>query len=548
MIDQYVVTSPKNIEFQKYHLNPIGMKKRSFIIMLFSMLFFEFAADINVCGQLNLVKAIREGNIEKANEIADKSNADDFNQIVKIKMPSGSIDITCSLGEAVRIKDSVLVKRILAKGANPNQVIFISPYYFTPLMKAAENNDLASAKYLIEYGANVNYQLDKQGKEYLLGFEIGKTALHFAAEKNSAEVAELLIKSGANVNIQNAVGKTPLMMAAKSYTPKMLQKEGALLNKAYYFSEIGKTIPNYRDSFLLATRNYNAICILLNNKAHINLQDTAGNTALHYAILKLDQYNDTRTAIHQLLSYYPNVNLTNSKGDTPLLLALRTDLGFESDLMIYLKANIAARNKAGEGVFASLLESYRTNQFNRSDENLQLFVDNIKGLFKLGAKDDRSELLIWLSLIYFEGFMKYDLHELVRLSLDSGSDPNFSYGEKYRSVIDNFINAYQEDTRDQGCYFILKMLFEHGATNIRNKESILLKMIQDGDERLISLLILNKKQYTPIQLQKGRDEARSRLSYLTTDNLNEKNVASKIEKTNKIIEMLEKAVAESIHE
>ena len=480
------------------------MKKSSFIIILFSMLFFAFAADINVCGQLNLVKAIRERNIEKANEIADKSNADDLNQIVKIKMPSGTTNITCSLGEAVRIEDSVLVKKILAKGVNPNQVIFISPHYFTPLMKAAENNDLASVKYLIEYGANVN--------------------------------------------IQNAEGKTPLMMAT-TYTPKMLQKEVALMNKAYYFSEIGKTITNYRDSFLLATRNFNAICILLNNGADINLQDTAGNTALHYAILRFDKYTDTRTAIHQLLSYYPNVNLANSKGDTPLLLALRTDLGFESDLMIYLKANIAARNKAGEGVFDSLMESYRTNQFIRSDENLQLFVDNIKGLFKLGAKDDRSELLIWLSLIYYEGFLKYDLLELVRLSLDSGSDPNFSYGEKYRSVIDNFINAYQETARDQEqYYFILKMLFEHGATNIRDKEAILSKTIKDGDDRLISLLILNKKQYTPTQLQKGRDEARSRLLYLTTDNLNEKNVASKIEKTNKIIEMLEKAVAESMHE
>lgn len=300
---------------------------------------------------------------------------------------------------------------------------------------------------------------------------------------------------------------------------------------------------------MLATRNFNAICILLNNGADVNLQDTAGNTALHYAILRFDEYTDTRTAIHQLLSYNPNVNLANAKGDTPLLLALRTDLGFESDLMIYLKANIAARNKAGEGVFASLLESYRTNQFNRSDENLQLFVDNIKGLFKLGAKDDRSELLIWLSLIYFEGFMKYDLHELVRLSLDSGSDPNFSYGEKYRSVIDNFIIAYNENARDQEqYYFILKMLFEHDATNIRDKEAILSKTIKDGDERLISLLILNKKQYTPTQLQKGRDEARSRLVYLTTDNLNEKNVASEIEKTNKIIAMLEKAVAESFHE
>jgi ankyrin repeat protein len=432
------------------------------------MLFFAFAADINVCGQLNLVKAIREENFEKANEIVDKSSAEDLNQIVKIK-PGSTTNITCSLGEAVIIKDSILVKKILAKGANPNQVIFISPHFFTPLMKAAENNDLSIVKLLVAHGAEINYQLDKQEKEYMAGSEIGTTALHAAAKMNSAEVVDFLVKSGANVNIQNAEGKTPLMMAT-TYTPKMLQKEAALMNKAYYFSEIGKTIPNYRDSFLLATRNFNAICILLNNKADINLQDTAGNTALHHAILRFDKYTDTRTAIHQLLSYYPNVNLANAKGDTPLLLALRTDLGFESDLMIYLKANITDKNKVGEGMFDSLLESYRTNQFIRSDENLQLFVDNIKGLLKLGAKDDKSELLDWLSSVYFEGFLKYDLIELVRLSLDSGSDPNFIPCEKCGSTFDRFIKAYLEDSWNgrERFYSILELFIEHGATNIKN--------------------------------------------------------------------------------
>jgi len=522
------------------------MKTRIIYSRAISILFFVFALNTHVCGQASLVKAIREGDIEKANKIVDKSSAEDLNQIVTIKMPSGTTNITFPLCEAVRISDSLLVKKILKKGANPNQITFISPYYFTPLMKASENNDLASVKYLVENGANINYQLDKQGKEYLLGFEIGKTALHFAAEKNSAEVAEFLIKSGANVNIKNVEGKTPLMKAV-TFIATNAQKESALANKALYFSEKVKNTPNYQESFLLGSRYFNVICVLLNNNADINVQDTAGNTALHYAIMKLDKYNDTRTAIHQLLSYNPNVNIANNEGNTPLLLSLRSDLLFESNLLLYLKADVTTKNKARESVFDAIIETDRRNNFSMDGENATIFVANLKRLFAMGAKDSGSGLLYWLSIDYTRSYLKNDIVDLIGLSLNSGSDPNFSIGEKYSSVIDYFIKAYQQNpgNGNERYYTILEMLINGGATNIAKKEVVMLKSIYDCDDKLVSLLIKNKKQFSSEQLQRALDEANKKIIYLNTKNLAESNIESKIEKTNRIVEMLQKAVADS---
>jgi ankyrin repeat protein len=523
------------------------MKIRAIYSIVISIVFLVSAFNTSVYGQVNLVKVIREGDIEKANKIVDKCSVEELNQVVNLKMPSGTTDKTYSLCEAVRKKDSLLVKKILKKGANPNQVTFISPYYYTPLMKASENNDLASVKLLVEYGANVNYQLDKQGKEYLLGFEIDKTALHFAAEKNSAEVAEFLIKSGANVNIQTKEGKTPLMKAV-NYNATDAQKESTLANKAFYLSaEADKSISNYRESFLLKSRYFDVICVLLNNHADINKQDTVGNTALHYAILKLDKYNDTRTAIHQILSYYPNVNIANNAGNTPLLLALREDLLFESNLLLYLKADVTAKSKAGESVFDAIIETDRRNNFDMDIETSTMFVANLKKLFEMGANDKGSGLLDWLSIAYYHSYLNNHIVDFVRLSLDSGSDPNFSPCEKCSGTFDKFIKAYQEDSWNgmERFYSILELFIEHGATNIKNKDAVMSKSINDGDERLIQLLIKNKKLFTQEQLQRALDEAKNRISYLKTKNPDEKDIKIKIEKTNKIFEILEKAVAES---
>jgi ankyrin repeat protein len=57
---------------------------------------------------------------------------------------------------------------------------------WTPLMCAAENDNIAACNWLISNGANVNSQM-----------RTGWTALHAASKKGNKEIVDLLLKNGA---------------------------------------------------------------------------------------------------------------------------------------------------------------------------------------------------------------------------------------------------------------------------------------------------------------------------------------------------------------
>lgn len=73
----------------------------------------------------------------------------------------------------------------------------------TPLMYAAQRNNVECAKTLIDHGANLNLQ-----------DHLGRTAMMIAARYNNKEVAQLLVDR-TDLNIQNKEGETALMIAAE---------------------------------------------------------------------------------------------------------------------------------------------------------------------------------------------------------------------------------------------------------------------------------------------------------------------------------------------
>lgn len=74
----------------------------------------------------------------------------------------------------------------------------------TPLMIAAEMDNIPIARRLIEAGANVNAHEDARG---------GDTALHIAARNGTLRMAELLVSAGADPLISTGMGGTPLGLA-----------------------------------------------------------------------------------------------------------------------------------------------------------------------------------------------------------------------------------------------------------------------------------------------------------------------------------------------
>jgi ankyrin repeat protein len=105
---------------------------------------------------------------------------------------------------------------------------------FTPLILATYRNQLATVKYLVRKGADIDYN------------SVEGTALHAASYKGNLEIAEILVKAGADVNVQGGRNSSCLIYAVMS-------------------------------------KNEDLVKLLINSGADKNKEDDTGQTALDYA-------------------------------------------------------------------------------------------------------------------------------------------------------------------------------------------------------------------------------------------------------------------------
>ena len=138
------------------------------------------------------------------------------------------------------------------------------------MIQAVKNQDIATARALVEAGADVNVrQLD------------GATALHWAVHWEDREAAALLIGAGANVDIANDLGITPLLMACtngNAVIVETLLEAGANPRDALASGET---------ALMLAARagTVRAVAGLLARGADANATEgTRGQTALMWAV------------------------------------------------------------------------------------------------------------------------------------------------------------------------------------------------------------------------------------------------------------------------
>src|SRR6266571_4314845 len=130
-------------------------------------------------GNLDIVRALLSG---KANPNAQEANGGQS-----------------ALMWAISQHQSAVVEELVRRGAD---VKAGSKTGFTPLMFAAQQDDVESARILIDAGANPNEVRPKSGNSY--------TPLIIASAMNHAKVAELLLDKGADPNVIDARGYTSL--------------------------------------------------------------------------------------------------------------------------------------------------------------------------------------------------------------------------------------------------------------------------------------------------------------------------------------------------
>ena len=121
--------------------------------------------------------------------------------------------------DAAKRGDISAVRKLIAKGANPNAVNNSS---ITPLLAACYYGHHLVVAELVSKNADVNFKNEDD-----------HTPLHFAVMEKQVQVLEILLKHGANPEVFESDGLTPLMGAANNgdvASVRMLLQHGADVN------------------------------------------------------------------------------------------------------------------------------------------------------------------------------------------------------------------------------------------------------------------------------------------------------------------------------
>jgi ankyrin repeat protein/CHAT domain-containing protein len=227
-----------------------------------------------------------------------------------------------ALHYAARDNKTEFLIPLLEKGAEINPIVNITGREYTPLMLAVYNENIEAIHALIAYGADPNFSNPQ-----------GETAISMARKSKSQNILKLFLEP------EKAQLDYDLFMVVKSGDK---EKTKDLIRKGADVNQVNK---DRKGLLHIAIENKHPELVellLASSKAHINLQDNEGNTALHGAIEKNDP-----VSVDLLLKAGAEHGLFNNKGENPLILAIER---YEPGIIVRLLgegADIKAENPSG---------------------------------------------------------------------------------------------------------------------------------------------------------------------------------------------------------
>ncbi|KAK4880295.1 hypothetical protein RN001_008441 [Aquatica leii] len=309
-------------------------------------------------GDVNIMTAL----LDKGLNINDDNKDGETPLMVALRLERwGIVDLVLSRGADVTIKETQCGLSCL--------------YYF------ALNGDDQKILHTIEKGVDVNEQQFN-----------GSTALMEAVKNKNLSTVKLLLAHGADSNITNNNGYNSLHYAASTTDQILL----AIIDTIEDINQ--RTIEN-ETALLLALQSsqYDLALILLEHGA-CDLDCGNGNSCLHYSA-----ENDATEIFTWVANKFGNIDAVNEDGNTPLMLALKSNNNMIVEALLERGANTGIVNKDGCSCIHYSL---------RDTSTLSLFInaDNINQKNKSGL----APIMIALNDHY---------NECVTMLLEHGADP-----------------------------------------------------------------------------------------------------------------------------
>lgn len=182
--------------------------------------------------------------------------------------------------------------------------------------------------------------------------------MHLAVEGGHTQVAALLIKNGFNVNqctdsLDHTAGLTPLMLVFQSFWGKLYNSSAALvdlliINKA----DLNIESPNKESALFMAVKYHFSFEItrnLIDAKAEYKVKDKLGNNLLHASVdggknsFGSGQAHSERSVarlIKFLIKSKVDLHAKNLAGDSPLHYAILKDFPIAIELLVKHRADI----------------------------------------------------------------------------------------------------------------------------------------------------------------------------------------------------------------
>jgi ankyrin repeat protein len=244
---------------------------------------------------------------------------------------------------------------------NPELINAADDRGYSPLHKAAYNNHLNIAEFLISQGANVNATsgsgstplhgaafyghpeivraLLENGAELEIANAGGYTPLLSACAGNQSEIVRMLAEKGADINVSPSGGRSPLFQAvwnADAELTKFLLDKGA---EADIQTDMGVSLP----FFATALRDREFGLMFINKASDCAETDAQGLSMFHYSAAR-----GFTEQIQMLLNRGADLNAIDSLGRTPLFYAA---LWGHAEVMEILKAHGGTAGDEGRAWF-----------------------------------------------------------------------------------------------------------------------------------------------------------------------------------------------------